>query len=400
MKPLQRPLKSALDSTVDERAITRVWRGIAARRARPSTSPWGLARIATVTAFISLTLVLAGQSFLRKDDVRAPETIAAGPLELVQGGPIPETEVPEADDPVVLAMADESRVIVAGGARLEPLVSSASRLVLALRHGKATFEVTPGGSREWVIEAGLATVQVVGTRFEVLRDEDRVVVSVQRGIVLVRRSGASGDVQRLEAGQRIEVLAPLSSARVPRDERAPPLRTEKEPPIVKTPPRRSEVGEEKVERWRRAASLGRFEDAYQALGPGGIPSKLGTALPEELLTLADVARLSGHPGEAIAPLTAVLDRHSGSSQASLAAVTLGRLQLDVLGHPRAAASAFERALALGAPIGLEEDILVRLIEAYARAGDRGAAKERLGHYERRFPNGRRRNEVVRWLDED
>ena len=48
------------------------------------------------------------------------------------------------------------------------------------------------------------------------------------------------------------------------------------------------------------------------------------------MLLADVARLSGHPLEAVEPLELAMTRHSSSSRAAVAAFTLGRLESDVL----------------------------------------------------------------------
>jgi hypothetical protein len=72
-------------------------------------------------------------------------------------------------------------------------------------------------------------------------------------------------------------------------------------------------------------------------------------------------------------------------------VTLG------LGQLGNASRAFERALALGVPSGLEEDVFARLVEAQVRAGNRAAARGVADEYSRRFPAGRRRADVAGWL---
>ena len=89
--------------------------------------------------------------------------------------------------------------------------------------------------------------------------------------------------------------------------------------------------------------------------------RLGIA---DLFALADVARLSGHPAEAVAPLQRIVDGFAADRQAPLAAFALGRLQLDDLDQPRAAAASFSRALELGAPQSLRDAVRTRL--------DRGA----------------------------
>jgi transmembrane sensor len=108
----------------------------------------------------------------------------------------------------------------------------------------------------------------------------------------------------------------------------------------------------------------------------------------DLLVLADVARLSGHPADAVAPLERILNDFSADPQAPLAAFAVGRLELDALGRPVRAAAALNRALALGLPQSLREDVRARLVEAYLRMGNRAAARAAADAYEREFPAGR------------
>ena len=101
-----------------------------------------------------------------------------------------------------------------------------------------------------------------------------------------------------------------------------------------------------------------------------------------------MARLSGHPAEAVAPLQRIVDSFAADRQAPLAAFALGRLQLDDLNQPRAAAASFSRALELGVPVSLREDVRARLVEAYARAENWPAARAAAAAYVREFPHGR------------
>ena len=112
-----------------------------------------------------------------------------------------------------------------------------------------------------------------------------------------------------------------------------------------------------------------------------------------MLALADVARLSGHPREAVAPLERILTDFAHDPQAPLAAFALGRLELDALDRPRAAAAALESALALGVPRSLREDVRARLVEAHERAGDGEGARAAARAYVRELPSGRHRAEM-------
>ena len=110
-----------------------------------------------------------------------------------------------------------------------------------------------------------------------------------------------------------------------------------------------------------------------------------------------MARLSGHPAEAVAPLERILGELSSDPQAPLAAFTLGRIELDALSHPAEARAAFERALALGVPAGLREDARARLVEACARAGETAAAASAASAYAREYPGGRHARAIEAWL---
>ena len=133
------------------------------------------------------------------------------------------------------------------------------------------------------------------------------------------------------------------------------------------------------------------------LGADGVRREAARLGARDLLALADVARLSGHPAEAVRPLERVLAELSDDPQASLAAFALGRLELDALGRPGRAARAFAQALELGLPASLREDAAARLVEAHAKAGDGSAAEAAARAYARAFPAGRYAAAIRGWL---
>jgi transmembrane sensor len=148
--------------------------------------------------------------------------------------------------------------------------------------------------------------------------------------------------------------------------------------------------------WRRLAQDGDNARAYAALGPAGIARAAHDASVDDLMALADVARRSGHPADAVAPLSQVISAHGQDPRAPLAAFALGRLQLDALSQPGLAAQSFARAISLGLPRSLQEDAFARLVEARARAGDAFGAQTAARDYEQRFPSGQRLEQVRRW----
>lgn len=143
--------------------------------------------------------------------------------------------------------------------------------------------------------------------------------------------------------------------------------------------------------WRDAARRDDYDAAWR-----GLASPASLDRMEDLLLAGDVARLSGHADAALAPLGRAVELHPEDPRAPLAAFTLGRVHLEDLGAPRAAAQAFARAreLAPGGP--LAEDALAREVEAWSRAGESETARARARLYLERYPHGRRVHAVRRF----
>jgi transmembrane sensor len=193
-------------------------------------------------------------------------------------------------------------------------------------------------------------------------------VGVEHGVVLVRGERVPNRVRRLTAGESLDIVdstaapAETAPAKASNETTVPEPSTEDAPAAAEpvAPARPTGPG------WRELERTGRHREAFATLGAQGIrreTKRLGIA---DLFSLADVARLSGHPAEAVAPLQRIVDGFPSDRQAPLAAFALGRLQLDDLNQPRAAAASFSRALELGAPASVREAVRARLAEAQAR----------------------------------
>jgi transmembrane sensor len=293
-------------------------------------------------------------------------------------------------EPARLALDDGSRVELAPAARLAVVENSSRAFVTRLQRGRVQFDVEPGGPRRWSIEAGLATVEVVGTRFAVTRASERVTVEVMRGTVLVRGERVTDRVQRLGAGDRLVIerdgVPSQGPAAKPADEpsSAPPRKSATSTPSRASLPAASPE-------WRELAQQGEYAEAYQNLGADGIAGRARTADLEQLLALADVARLSGHPRDAIEPLHRVVAEHAEDPRAAMAAFMLGRVHLDSLQDAAAAVRDFRTAIALHLPHALREDAFLRLIEAATRSGDQRAASEARQAHRQQFPSSTRRS---------
>jgi transmembrane sensor len=392
---LQFPIRDRLREPAQEqeRALARIWQGIDSRYPRRRRRSTGLvfASALALSGAAAAVFVLSARN--------------AGPLKLADGRPLTSIEAPP--EGTLVSMSDGSSIQLGAGARFEPVESSGTQFVAVLEKGTAGFEVRPGGPRRWRIECGLATVEVVGTHFSCERRPSALRVAVQRGVVLVSGERVPNRVRRLTAGEAMTVEEAPRSGEAPAivepaagpspsgaDLEAPEAEAVQPSPARDVRPRASaEIS------WRELARTGHHQEAYAALGPKGIgreARRLGVA---DLFALADVARLSGHPTDAEAPLERILADHAGDPQASLAAFALGRLELDSLGKPARAATAFSRALELGAPRSLREDLRARLVEAYLRAGNRAAARSAAREYEREFPDGRYAKSIESRLSE-
>lgn len=375
MSRLETPIKGQLRDPFDEATFQRIWAQIdgrlpvARRRRRVFAGGLVLAAAAGVALF----------AFSHRD---------AGPLLFRDGTALRAVDAPA--EGARLALSDGSNIQLGPSARFEPLSSSGTSFLAVLQRGRADFEVRPGGPRRWQVECGLATVEVVGTRFSCDREAPgRLRVAVQRGEVVVRGERVTDRARRLVAGESLDVVeAPQAEA--PKVIAPPPAEA---PAADQAPvPAREEraVAPSSSSSWRQLAHDGRHHEAFAALGTQGVQREAQRLGVVDLLELADVARLSGHPREAVAPLERILHDFDRDPQAPLAAFALGRLELDALDQPRRAAAAFERALALGVPRSLDDDVRARLVEAHERAGNRPAALAAARAYLQHLPTGHHR----------
>jgi transmembrane sensor len=379
-RQLPSPIRQLLREQEPETRLQPIWRRIAQRRSRTPDKP----RVARAAALVvALVAVVIAFGLWRR---RPPEQ------RLQVHFPVIPAEIIADTKPSLQDLGDGANVSVARNTRLEVLRQSSTEMLMALRRGNAHFDIRPGGARAWVIECGGASVEVVGTQFTLDRNEQRLSVNVQRGRVLVRGEIVPDTVQSLTAGQALTIPYAENRQVPPESSALPQTVSEHSGTLAGRVPPRQENAD-----WRSAAQQKDWQRAWQSLGEDGVSREASRSDDvSDLLALADVARLSGHPKQAVLPLRQVMSIHAGDARAAIAAFALGKIELDQLGAPVAAATAFERALSLKLPVSLGEDTLARLVEAYARAHDSARARAAAERYRAQFPNGHRTADVDRW----
>jgi hypothetical protein len=348
-----------LHAEPDEGRVAALWQRIERSRARGLAvpahprGPWDrkLVGLAGVAAAAGVWVGIAAAPTMFPDASRMPA------LTLASGEPIPDRWV--ADAPRTYRLSDGSELRLSAGAQLTLIANEMGVLELAQRRGRVAFDVQRQG-RRWLIDAGEAAVEVLGTRFQIERDDRGVRVGVRSGVVLVRSAQLPDGVRRLEGGQHLRVTAPEPRSVAPQ-ERAP--RQARAMPWV--PPR----GVDSV-----PADAEQNAEPTPDGSPGADERGLESVSTAVLLRRADRARRAGRRGAAARLLQAVVDRDDGRS--AIAAFTLGKLRMPK--DPARAARDFRAAVRLGLAEPLRQLAYRRRVEALMAAGrDAQAARGEL-----------------------
>ncbi len=98
------------------------------------------------------------------------------------------------------SLADGSTVMLGGDTRVEVRLSRGARQLI-LTHGEALFIVARDPQRPFTVRAGDATVTATGTAFNVRRSDDRVIVAVMEGRVLVEPAKPAAAMQWLRSAE-------------------------------------------------------------------------------------------------------------------------------------------------------------------------------------------------------
>src|SRR4051812_36718880 len=136
--------------------------------------------------------------------------------DLVASGPSPSRARHAGAAAAPIVLGDGSRVLPDGPTTvLDKAIESEADILFELEAGGAHFEVARRPTRTFRVHAGPVTVQVIGTRFEVRRQDDHSRVSVTEGRVLVSWWGGSRELGAGETGTFPPQPADVSAAPVP-----------------------------------------------------------------------------------------------------------------------------------------------------------------------------------------
>jgi len=274
--------------------------------------------------------------------------------------------------------------------RLRPSGGRGARANVSVEAGAARFAVDKrkieAGEAPFRVSADDVLVEVLGTVFTVDRQAPGVVtVKVDEGRVRVSW-GADGVASRLleagESGRFSKQGELLEAAPAEPESQAPPEESVTPNPVKASAPSGA---------WRQLARVGRYDAAFKALQRDLTQM---SDVPNDLLLAADVARLSHHPEQAVAPLNRVVTHFARDDRAAPASFLLGRVLLENLGRAADAARAFAQTRNLSPNGPLAEDALGREVEALRRAGLSAEASARAREYVNRYPAGARIHEIT------
>jgi len=280
-----------------------------------------------------------------------------------------------AEGPRMVQLADERVVELGAEAVLEVDAARPGQLEVRLQHGRARFKVTKNRARVFRVLAGTTEVRVVGTTFVVEHTKDGVVVSVEEGVVEVRRGE---ELKRLTRGTSWAVTEPPPVAHSD-TEAAEPVVEEPESPRAQTKAPHRHV--------KRAPSPSAPREAASGGASTGLPPAPEGPSAEDLFRAAVDARRASRPHAAAQAWSDFLASFPDDPRAGLAAFELGRIEMDVSHDAPGALRALERAVALSPTAAFTEDAMARVVQLLDQRHDSGACKAARARYLARYAQG-------------
>lgn len=329
------------------------------------------------------------------------------------------------ESPLPLRFSDGSEVTLATAARARIVNRTEAGASVAIERGELHAKIRHREDTAWRFEAGPYDVRVTGTAFALSWDPTSasMVLRLDEGSVIVTgcniegRRVSAGEELRVHCGEAADSGAPASSAAAPPAANAPPEAIavgdlgnvpERSPRVVLpspapeaqhvAAPRASDGAHDAGPSWRDLAASARYREAYEAAQREGLDPIARTASANDLLAIADAARLTRHVPESDALLAAIRRRFPGTPNAAVAAFMLGRSAMDGARSYAEAATWFETSVREQPDGKLAREAAGLMVEASDRAGDVPRARAAASAYLQRYPTGPHAELAHRVLD--
>ena len=140
-------------------------------------------------------------------------------------------------------------------------------------------------------------------------------------------------------------------------------------------------------RWKDLYASGNYREALAAVDEKEFDGLVARLDQPDLWALADAARFAGDGVKARKALTVFRERFSGTVRAKTAAFLLGRVSVELVADPGAAARWFWEYLREEPRGALAEEALGRLIDASMKSGQIEKARGAAAIYVRDYPDG-------------
>ena len=216
---------------------------------------------------------------------------------------------------------------------------------VAIEHGTATLNVTPGTGRRWLVDVGPFLVTVKGTVFTVSWDplSEQFGLNLQRGSVVVSGPVSAGEIA-LRAGQRLSVNLAKAETVITEDNAeesgSDAVGVSVPPQPAKPEPSSSGASNEPTEaslphapsakngerRWSEELAHGQWDRILDDVKRVGIETTLAEASSDDLFAVANAARYRRQPDLARSALLALRRRFPSSPRALDAIYLLGRVE--------------------------------------------------------------------------
>jgi hypothetical protein len=371
-----------------------------ASRSRSSAIGWlGKSAFVSLAAGACAVLVLV---FIRHNRLE-PISFRVEGTTLGPGGYV---EAAAASRPV-LRFSDGSEVALAEHARMHVRRLDEHGAQVTLDEGASHVYVAHASGTRWAFEAGPFVVAVTGTAFGIswVESERRLDIRLENGSVNV--SGPASDAPiALRAGQWLtirsnEVLIrglggadvgtsgdPAVSAQGPEEQAVDGMldraAASAAGAVVAAPS--AAPGGPRDHRWRAAVASGHFDQVVEEASQRGVGVVVSESSAEDLVALSDAARFTRHQELAREALLTLRRRFPGSTDARIAALSLGRLA-EAQGDAQGALSWLDLYLTEAPSGAYASEALGRKMKLVLELSGNDAARPLASAYLRRFPSG-------------